>query len=465
MCRQILQASSNQYVLFQTGCCLKAGVIRDFSTLGREGGEALFKYLFEYVNTHPVDNYVVEEFMLVGSVLLKRILIDDVNKPEFKTLITTLLDLIKNPCTPMSVRMNTAIAIKQILGKNLLLFDAPLSLVLSKGEFVSIIQNSDFGLSWYNHLIAKKHFEKYRLKEVFEAVVKTLFEHMQLDVQTRQNNPEWIRFATKLVQICDMVLSWNFNFAMESFSLISVSNYYSRNQDRLEAVIFQPPPDWIDFVIELVPFFFEVYLSCRSLQDATLTHHSLQCLNQLSTMSCPSFCRQRDNRKQFMETFMRNSSRLVSMLLDVMNIDELVTLSNMINSVCNHLRAASSFLPECDLTMIRTFLAVMAKMTCKVIQESVHFNVALIEENIDKCNLSIDYLLSAWSIVLNVFEFVHQLKHELPDPNVNYENFISMDEVVKMTKSIFEMYLKSHLCEPQGFLPLSYYMNSDEIQV
>src|SRR5699024_4111116 len=98
----------------------------------------------------------------------------------------------------------------------------------------------------------------------------------------------------------------------ETFTIISAQ--YARNRDRLESLVFQPPSDWIEFIIDsnLISFFFEVYIAFRKIEEPNLVHQVLQCLNQLSTMTGPLMYLQRDVRKQFTEVFMINTINLAN---------------------------------------------------------------------------------------------------------------------------------------------------------
>lgn len=445
LCRELLEKTSNPFVLFQTGCCLKNGVIRDWALLNQGQGRALFTYLFDYINRRQVEQFVTEELMLVAAIILKRILINDAHKEQDKVLIVHLCDIIKNQVSPLEIRLNACTAISLILG-----------------EFCTINQNSDYGVSWYTHLISKRHFEKQRLKDIFQTVISVLFDHMKIPEKSHQT-PEWIKMSGRLIRICETCLSWNFNFMLETFTIISAQ--YARNRDRLESLVFQPPSDWIEFIVDgnLISFFFEVYIAFRKVEDQNLVHHVLQCLNQLSTMTGPLLFMQREVRKKFTETFMVNTIKLANEIFDMVTIHELVFLSNFINSICNHLRSNSS-LQFCDFTLVRQFLEVMAKLTCKVLVDSININSSFNEENIEKCNQTIDYLVSSWGVVINAVQFICSLHAEMPIEHCNMAEFITNDELVTWTRPILETYIRTHLCQPEGLLPISVYLDNDEVQ-
>ncbi|KAJ6225065.1 hypothetical protein RDWZM_003610 [Blomia tropicalis] len=439
LCRELMEMTSNQVVLFQVGSCLKHGVIRDWDLLKLEQGKALFTFLFEYTNQRQLEQYVIEEFMLVSAIILKRIQLGDSQKEMDKMLIEQLCDLIKNQSSPLTIRLNACSAISLIIA-----------------EFCTINQNSDYGISWFSHLAAQRHFEKFQLKNIFQSIVSALFDHMKLSDNDKRTN-EWVKLSTKLIRICEAILSWNFNFLLESCTILALT--YARNRDRIESMVFQPHSDWVQLIFDgnLISFFFEVYLSFRSLENSTLVHHALQCLNQLSTMTGPIFL-QRDVRKKFCEIFISNIVNLINMIFDIVTIHELVFLANFINSICNRLRSDS--LQYCDVSLLKNFWEIMSKLTCKVLVESVQISD---EENMVKCNQTIDFLVNSWMVVINGIQYTYEFHDKKPIENFDMSQFITIEQLTTLTRPIFENYIRAHLYQPEGLVPLTTSFDDEEV--
>nr|XP_046918504.1 LOW QUALITY PROTEIN: exportin-4-like [Dermatophagoides farinae] len=450
LCREIMEMTQNQFVLFQVGACLKCAIIREWSLLGVEQSSALFNYLFDYVNRRPLDQYVVEEMMLVNAIILKRIDLEEkrTNNGESskdqnetsKTMIASLFVIIKNPAAAVQMRINACCtAIIRILS-----------------EYSTLSYNSDYGLSWHSHLNVKRSFEKHKLKEIFSGAIEVLW----TDKNGRRNatSNDNIKLSAKLIRICEMVLTWN----MESFSLIT--GYFVKARDRIESQVFNPPSDWLKFIIEgnLISFFFEMYLSFRSI-DPNLLHSSLTCLTQLSTMV--SIRHDMTLRVKFSETFMQNTISLCNMIMDVISLHEVQFLSNLFNSICIYLRS-HVVIDDCNPTLTKQFIDLMIKFTCKVLLESVKIKTHFDEDDFDKCNQSIEYLMNSVMIIVNLNHYDRRMQQEIQGPNISGDQNgqITLQELCSWTKPLFETYLRVHLSEPEGLLPLSCFKDDDEIQ-
>ncbi|XP_027197816.2 exportin-4-like [Dermatophagoides pteronyssinus] len=441
LCREMMEITQNQFVLFQIGACLKCAIIREWSLLGVEQSSALFNYLFDFVNRRPLDQYVVEEMMLVNAIILKRIDIEELSKDQSetsKTMIASLFIIIKNPAASVQMRINACTAIIRILS-----------------EYSTLSYNSDYGLSWYSHLNAKRSFEKRNLKDIFSGAIEVLYGQIKMPEEIRRSNDN-IKLSAKLIRICEMVLTWN----MESFSFIT--GYFIKARDRIESQMFNPPNDWFKFIIDgnLISFFFEMYLSFRSI-DPNLLHSSLTCLTQLSTMVC--IRHEMSLRVKFSETFMQNTISLCNMIMDVISLHEVQFLSNMFNSICIYLRS-HVVIDECNPTLTKQFIDTMIKFTCKVLLESVKIKTRFDEDDFDKCNQSIEYLMNSVMIIVKLTHYDRRMHEEVHGPSLNQNEQITLQELCLWTKPLFETYLRVHLSEPEGLLPLACFKDDDEIQ-
>lgn len=418
LCRELLERSTNQFVLFQVGCCLKNGVICEWANLNLEQARSLFTYLFEYVNCKPsLEQFVIQELMLVNGIIFKRILLDDSQKEIDKQLIASLTDIIRNPNAKVQVRLNACSSILEILN-----------------HFCS--NNTDYGITWYKNTIARRFFEKLRLKEIFKVTVEILFEHMKLNEAIRRN-PDWIKLTTKLIQICERILGWNTN----------TRTYFTMN--------------WVEFVLQfnLVTFFVEIYLTIHPLEDAVLLHYSLSCLDLLGSMNLPSYTAiQRSNCARFIKSFIENIIKLFTMVFDVLTIKETVFISNLINSISTHLRFSIRNFD--DFQPLRTYLDMLSKFTIKLLLQSTQ--IPSDDDNLSEFNQAINYLLNSWVVLINFIPFLIELN------KVNQEdgakNCIKIEEFENWTKPIFETYIRAHLSQPEGYLTEASYTDSGEVE-
>lgn len=427
MCREILEYSQNQYILFQAGACLKNAVIREWSTLGKSGAHALFNYLFEYVNRCPLDQFVINELMLVSAVIFKRFLLHDyelleqTNEISGEKIVISLYEIINNENSSIATKLNTCTLIIQILNQT--------------------FNHDDYALSWYSHFIVKKIFQSKCLLNIFKFTIEVLFKQLKLSEMARQT-PDWIKFNLKLFQICEVILH-------EDFCLIS--NFFNeKNRYLVEYILEQ----------DVISLFFQLYIISRTL-DPTLLQTSLSCLTQLSTM-VPNTTT--NSWMKISEIWIINITSLCDRIINVITIDEIIFLANIFNAIMVHLRTFS--LKKCfDSSLYKNFIDHLIKYTCKVMMESVKFKTNSDEDVCDKCNRSIEYLLNAFSYFINIWNYViEELQNDQQKDGVNMNQFITNDQMIAYSQTIFKTYVQIHLSEPEGLLPLSCFQDTEEIQ-
>ena len=400
MCLKLLESTTNQFVLFQVGCCLKNGVLREWSTLSLEQARALYTHLFDYVNRQPVEQFVIEELMLVGSLIFKRITLSDSERQMDKEMTASLFDIIKNPNSQIKMRLNACTAILQILN-----------------EFLIPQQGS----TSFRHSADKRFFERLRLKEYFQNTIEVLFYHLKANPEVR-GTEDWLKLCSKLVSICEKILCWTY--------VSELDKRFIQNN-----VVFKATNNWLESNLNsnIVSFFFEVYITIRTPEQSPLVHQILSCLDQISFMSFPP--------EYFMENFVKLSS-----MFDILLLNESVMIANLINSMCNNFRLSYriDLQNKFNYQLYRSFLNTLAKFTIRFLYISLHCDSSLDEDNFQNCNQAIDYLFNSWVILINL--------HEYTNERDNSENKIKKEEFASWTKSIFEIYVKIHLSQPEGFI-------------
>lgn len=431
MCREILEHSQNQYILFQAGACLKNAVIREWSTLGKSGAHALFNYLFEYVNRCYLEQFVINELMLVSAVIFKRFLLHDyeldkTNDISVEKILISLYEIINNENSNFATKLNTCTLIIQILNQT--------------------FNRDDYALSWYSHFIVKKRFESKCLLNIFKFTIEIVCKQLKLLEMDRQTSL-WIKFNLKLIQICEIILH-------EDFSIIS--NFY------IEKNVFCPNRYFLEYILEqdVISLFFQLYIISRTL-DSSLLQTSLSCLTQLSTM-VPN-----TNTNSWMkisEIWIVNIISLCDKIINIITIDEIIFVANIFNAVIVHLR--TFYLKKCfDSNLYKNFIDYLIKYICKVMSEYVKFKINSDEDVCDKCNRSIEYLLNAFSCFINIWIYViEEQQNEQQKDGVNMNQFITNEQMIAYSQTVFKTYVQIHLSEPEGLLPLSCFQDLEEIQ-
>ncbi|CAG2171290.1 unnamed protein product, partial [Oppiella nova] len=423
MCRDILESSGVPFVQFQTGCCLKNGVIRDWNCLNEDQRKILLKYLNEYVNCRQLEAFVCEELLLVCAIIVKRIAIDEGNDSQSLTqILTYLYETVSNAASDHNSRMVCCTSILSVLN-----------------EYSSSTRASDFGLSWATHLRAKKKFENTHLKSIFRCVVSTLVNHLRIS-DNGSRGPEWTPLASKLLRICDFILSWNFDV------ITIFSSQYAKHVDSIENPVLQPAIDWKEVLLDgdVISIFMEMHLCLRTTNDEKLMHYSLQCINQLSSLNGPIIINA-ENRSKFLKTIITGTIGLVKQVCDTITIAEVVPISTVINRICVRLQSRDQ-INFVDISLLKSFLEMMAQITCKIIFDSLNTKD---EEDFERFKLSIDNLLNSWMSMISIIERAN--KREESDTNSNNrQEVVKLEELSVWTRPIFEAFVRIHLSQPEG---------------
>lgn len=438
LCREILETSTNNFVLYQVGGCLKNAIVREWDTFNPEKATALFVYLFEYVNHKPTERYVVEQLMFINSLIVKRLVISEPDKHHDKPLIDRLFDISKNTSLDMSIRLNACITIDLIIN-----------------EFNTFGSQSSTGISWYNQLMAEQHFEKHRFADILKRAVSVLYEHLRQPEEVRITVP-WIKLALKLTQLCLSIFNWK----CSNTSYSTFASIFQRNPRFIANLA-----EWIAFSIDSIGFFFEVYITFRKMGHDILMHNSLQCLVQLgATLSVYLRGSKVDTKKKFCEQFMQNIVNFLNMISYSISVAEQEFLANVINSICNQMR--SQIVQHAERQIINQFLEIMSKLTINTIHESVRFLNEKDEDAADKCNYAIGQLLGSWLIIQNIVECNSLPVHPTSDMGQQQQDssFITKQDLVTLTRPIVENYLRAHLCKPEGLIESATYLDDDDIQ-
>ena len=78
MCKQLLEQSKNNYVLFEASGLLKEGIIREWHELSSNDTAQLRSYLLQYVVNNPLlSAYVRERIVQVIAIMVKRRSVED----------------------------------------------------------------------------------------------------------------------------------------------------------------------------------------------------------------------------------------------------------------------------------------------------------------------------------------------------------------------------------------------------
>ncbi|KAJ8667434.1 hypothetical protein QAD02_009097 [Eretmocerus hayati] len=186
LCRELLETSTMDYVLFESAGVIKTALIKEWSMLQQTDIVSLRQYLLRYIINKPtLAPFVRERILQVIAIMVKRGSVEDLGE-ERKELLNEVEGLIMGGDLP-----------RQLLGCSII------SALMQ--EYATTIKSSDVGLTWEIHFKAKKQFEVTSLKRIFKFCVQALGELTKTDV------PEsMLPLVKQLLSICETVLTWNF---------------------------------------------------------------------------------------------------------------------------------------------------------------------------------------------------------------------------------------------------------------
>ncbi|KAI1733017.1 exportin-4 [Ditylenchus destructor] len=261
VCRHILESTQNHFLMFQMAQILTRSVLKQWTELDKVNKDDICKYLINYPVQHvDIPNFVRTEIVRSAAVILKRGSLEYTNADqETETLLDgTFLDTITEFLRTTDQNLNA-------LGLQIIESIA--------SEFQTAWRTSDVAgaITWDFHTNAKRHFEKFLLKKLFQLSLTAL---SQL-VSIHDLSPQHMNIIDRFLRVASIVLSWNFSpklITIRLRMLISV----------LKTSTFRPPPCWREFFQDttIITFFMQMHKRVRHNED--LCMNSMTCLSQLS---------------------------------------------------------------------------------------------------------------------------------------------------------------------------------------
>ncbi|KAL7287451.1 hypothetical protein TKK_0018556 [Trichogramma kaykai] len=396
LCRNILETTTMDYVLFEAAGVIKIAMIREWDMLQPADIASMRQYLFHYIISKPtLAPFVRERILQVIAIIVKRGSVEDLGE-ERKEILNQVENLIKSGDLP-----------RQMLGCSII------SSLMQ--EYATTLKSSDVGLTWEVHFKAKKQFEVTCLKRIFKFCCQALNEFTTDDIP--ENTMPLIKH---LLSICENVLTWGFIYVNLSKRLIGVfeSIYETDTCPTLRLTSL-----WRDVMMEpmIVQLFFRLYWKVRT--NPSLAHHARTCLIQLASLNGTVF--QNDDCKiQYVSRYIEN---FLELLLSIEIIDhEAIGISLIFKKLNNYFKTNILNLPE---AFRRQYIENMVRVTCVFVE-----GASKEDAGADDCMFTegLESILDAWTIVLM----------EAP--------IFPGDLCQQSALQIFNCYLKCHLSPPDG---------------
>ncbi|KAJ8716736.1 hypothetical protein PYW07_003363 [Mythimna separata] len=394
LCREILEKSSSDYVLFEAAGLLKAALIREWSLLSENDISSLREYLLNYLLRKEAPPFLREKLLQTIAIIIKRGSIDDGGR-ERKNLIAELEKIIlSSPISQQKLACSLILAIMQ--------------------EFAITVKSADVGLIWEVHFRLKKSFEALDLKRIFRFTVGVL---EQIVRSGHRPEGEQALLTKQLLTIVETVLCWSHVSPLLSKRLIGAFEaiYESDTAPALRLSL-----SWRDTIMqpELLALFFEIHMYVRSNPD--LASPSLTCLVQLASLSGVVVSAS-NLKQQYLENYVNSFLNMMAYIQPVER--EMLGISDI------YRRLIQFFSPAMIAATPPAFLQNLTSLTCHCIRGSV------VEEGVNDDTVwreSLNKFLHSWS----------SLVHETD----GYTNETLMNPCIE----IFNTYLQCRLAPPDG---------------
>ncbi|CAD6221300.1 GSCOCG00005136001-RA-CDS [Cotesia congregata] len=193
LCREILETSSVDYVLFESAGLIKGALVREWTLLPSADIGSLQQYLLHYIVNKPtLAPFVRERILQVIAIMVKRKSVEDSGANR-----GVLLNQVESMVTSGDSK-------RQLLGCSIM------SALMQ--EYATTAKSSEVGLTWDLHFKAKQQFEITDLKRIFKFVTTALSE------LTKDSVPmETLPLIKHLLSIAEAALTWGYSLAPEIF--------------------------------------------------------------------------------------------------------------------------------------------------------------------------------------------------------------------------------------------------------
>jgi len=401
MCKQLLETSKSDYVLFEASGLIKDALIREWNEIPTDEIGGMRAYLLQYVVNNPgCSGFVRERIVQVIAIMVKRQSVED-SGADRATVIKEVQQLITSGNQQMQM-MGCAI------------------ITALMQEYATTVKSSDVGLAWEIHFKVKKQFEVTDLRTIFKFSVAALRELSARIVLPISGELEYL--LRRLVVISETVLSWTFINVNLPKKLISV----------FEADIspsLRPGLAWKEIIVEpgLTTFMFDLHWRVRS--SPSIAHHTLNCLVQLATLNGQTL-NVRDLRLEYLTNYVRSFTQLIENVgrSGAMPGKEALAVSTIVRKLV--LFYPPNILVNIEAELLHKYLEQLVSLTCGFLSTSMSQDGD--EEERVLFNEAFENIMEAWLSILH-------------DSQLFPTTYCK-----EAAAAIFKTFLQVHLAAPEG---------------
>ncbi|XP_074663144.1 exportin-4-like [Tubulanus polymorphus] len=395
-CKFILENSKNDYVLFHAASTMKENIIKEWTLLSPEEIDSLRTFLFYYV-LHNVDlqNFVREQILQAVAVIVKRGMFDT-KKTDQEQLFNEITKLIHSG--QMSLQMIACSVMGALLN-----------------EYATGNRSSKIGLPWEFHNKCKRSFQDSELKRMFLLVLQILNELLNFGGALSR---DIIVLFNRFLSIAEQILNWE--FIPRALPRRFVGLFGGSGN-----IALRPSESWRDIFLknDVLQIFFKVHEKVH--HNSEMSHHSMQCLVQLSSLTGRIFPGE-SARDTYFASYVEHFLQLLS-IIDLQDYEAL-GISQIIHSLV--LLFPISCLKKLEENVRDSFIQRLMQLTC------TFGKAAAMEETLhkDDCRYTEAYekMLDTWATLLT-----------------DTDNF-PCGVLQSQSQEIINSYLQCHLAPPDG---------------
>ncbi|KAH0541119.1 exportin-4-like [Cotesia glomerata] len=403
LCREILETSSVDYVLFESAGLIKGALVREWTLLPPADIASLQQYLLHYiVNKATLALFVRERILQVIAIMVKRKSVEDSGADR-----RVLLNQVESMVTSGDSK-------RQLLGCSIM------SALMQ--EYATTAKSSEVGLTWELHFKAKQQFEITDLKRIFKFVTTALSE------LTKDSVPmETLPLIKHLLSIAEAALTWGYViFDSMSQGLIRLFEDFSESE---ASPSLRPEKVWQDVILDpmIIQIFFTLYWKVRT--NLQLAHHARSCLVQLASLNGKVMATH-EIKLQYSSNYVQNFIKLIS---NIEIIDqEALGVANIVRRITMFFGPTlQSLAPE----IFGSFMEQVTRLTC-IFAEGAALEDSMCPDDYLYME-AFERMLESWSSILS--------------KKSRYQDSFFEPSFVQ----IFNVYLKCRLSPPDGTRPVS----------
>ncbi|XP_047129272.1 exportin-4 isoform X1 [Hydra vulgaris] len=394
--KKILETCKVDYVLFEAAVTIKEAIIREWALLKKEDIDSLCSFLLCCaMERADLQHYVREQLLQVIAIVFKLGTLDDID-----------------------ARLKLVDGLKQLLASGNVAMELTCSSIIKAllTEYSITKQSTNFGMSLEFHSKCKKSFETKDLLTIFMMTIQTLQKYANKEIKslTRQDQAVFNRFLS----LAEQIFHWEF-LCGNPLSQLRIPCL----NETMQKVIFKPNKSWQEIILNpsLLELFFKLQLI--SISHSELSHHCMQCLVQLASVTGAVFSSD--------EHSVNYLAKYMTCLLSIINVHhwsghEALGLSNIFFRIADIFPIKILILIPRELLF--QFFDGMTFLTCSFLEASVHAEDDFDNEYGEAANI----LLDGWMSLVSHAD--------------NFPNGVFVEHSLK----IVSIYLNVHLAPPHG---------------